>query len=103
MVFLTFRIEYYEKDASDAQLRENFDLLEERRVEAHLRELTYKKAGARLYNSKVRPRRITSSDLVLRKAEVSDPARTQGKLVPTWEGPYRVVEIVREGTCISRT
>ncbi|RWW51876.1 hypothetical protein BHE74_00041748 [Ensete ventricosum] len=78
MVFPTFRIEYYEKDASDTQLRENFDLLEERRVEAHLRELTYKKAGARLYNSK-------------------------GKLAPTWEGPYRVVEIVREGTCISRT
>ncbi|RRT49957.1 hypothetical protein B296_00003090 [Ensete ventricosum] len=55
MVFPTFRTEHYEKDISDVQLRENLDLLKEKRAEAHLRELTYKKAIARLYNSRVRP------------------------------------------------
>ncbi|RRT72769.1 hypothetical protein B296_00011348 [Ensete ventricosum] len=29
---------------------------------------------------------------------VSDPTRSCGKLAPNWEGPYRVVEVVREGT-----
>ncbi|RWV94993.1 hypothetical protein GW17_00042425 [Ensete ventricosum] len=90
MVFPTFRIEYYEKDASDAQLRENMDMLEERRADAHLRELTYKKVIARLYNSRVHPRQVTSGnlvlckgDLVLCKAEVSDPTRIRGKLAMT--------------------
>ncbi|RZS24838.1 hypothetical protein BHM03_00057953 [Ensete ventricosum] len=55
MVFPTFRIKHYEKDISDAQLRENLDMLEEKRAEAHLRELTYKKAIAKLYNSRVHP------------------------------------------------
>ncbi|RRT74106.1 hypothetical protein B296_00032688 [Ensete ventricosum] len=63
MVFPTLRAKRYKKDTSDAQLRESLDLLEERHAEAHLRELTYKKAIARLYNSK-------------------------GKLAPTWEGLY---------------
>ncbi|RWV91179.1 hypothetical protein BHE74_00022281 [Ensete ventricosum] len=75
MVFSTLRTKHYEKDTSDTQLRENLNLLEERRVEAHLWELTYKKAVARLYNNK-------------------------GKLAPTWEGLYRVVKGVQEGTCI---
>ncbi|RRT81272.1 hypothetical protein B296_00001054 [Ensete ventricosum] len=37
-------------------------------------------------------------DLVLRKANVSYPTRSRGKLAPNWEGPYRVVEVVREET-----
>ncbi|RWW80801.1 hypothetical protein BHE74_00010840 [Ensete ventricosum] len=94
MVFPTIKTEYYEKDASDAQQCENLDLLEERRAEAHLQELIYKKVIARLYNSRVCPRQVTSGDLILCKAEVSDPTRTRGKLAPTWEGLYRVVKVV---------
>ncbi|RZR88596.1 hypothetical protein BHM03_00016222 [Ensete ventricosum] len=75
MVFPTLRVEHYERGTSNAQLRENLNFLEEKRVEAHLRELTYKKAIARLYNNK-------------------------GKLAPTWEGLYRVVRMIREGTYI---
>ncbi|RRT42913.1 hypothetical protein B296_00044940 [Ensete ventricosum] len=56
MIFPTLRTEHCEKDTSDAQLCENLDLLEERRVEAYFRELRYKKAVARLYNGKVHPR-----------------------------------------------
>ncbi|RWV82044.1 hypothetical protein GW17_00056488 [Ensete ventricosum] len=88
MVFPTLRVEHHEKDTSDAQLYENLDFLEEKRTEAHQRELTYKKAIARLYNNKVRPRQVTTGDIVLRKAEVSDPTRTRGKLAPTWESLY---------------
>ncbi|RRT54684.1 hypothetical protein B296_00043439 [Ensete ventricosum] len=100
MVFPTFRTDHYEKDISDAQLRENLDLLEEKQAEAHLWELTYKKAIVRFYNSRVHPWQVTTGDLVLRKAKVSDPTQTWGKVAPIWEGSYRVVKVVREGTCI---
>ncbi|RRT82139.1 hypothetical protein B296_00019095 [Ensete ventricosum] len=39
-----------------------------------------------------------TGDLVLRKIEVSDPTRSQGKLTPNREGPYRVTNTLREGT-----
>ncbi|RRT39670.1 hypothetical protein B296_00035700 [Ensete ventricosum] len=42
-------------------------------------------------------------DLVLRKAEVSDPTRSRGKLVRNWERPYRVVDVIQEGTCTLAT
>ncbi|RRT69003.1 hypothetical protein B296_00021603 [Ensete ventricosum] len=100
MVFLTLKVEHYENDTSDAQLHENLDFLEEKRAEAHLQELTYKKVVARLYNNKIRPRQVTMGDLVLLKAEVSDPTQTWDKLAPTWEGLYRVVRMIREGTYI---
>ncbi|RZR92957.1 hypothetical protein BHM03_00021343 [Ensete ventricosum] len=44
------------------------------------------------------PRLIKAGDLVLRKAEVNDPTRSREKLAPNWEGPYQVVDVVREGT-----
>ncbi|RWW37581.1 hypothetical protein BHE74_00057278 [Ensete ventricosum] len=52
----------------------------------------------RLYNWKVRPRLIKIEDLVLRKAEVSDPTHFRGELASNWEGPYRVVSMVHDGT-----
>ncbi|RWV79591.1 hypothetical protein GW17_00059246 [Ensete ventricosum] len=39
-------------------------------------------------------------DLVLRRADVSDPGRTQEKLAPRWEGSYRVTRVIRDGTYI---
>ncbi|RRT70285.1 hypothetical protein B296_00032362 [Ensete ventricosum] len=71
---------------------------EERRAVAHLWALEYKKAVARLYNHKVCPREIKVGDLMLRKAEVSDPTRSRGKLFANWEGPYQVETSPREGT-----
>ncbi|RRT84626.1 hypothetical protein B296_00004693 [Ensete ventricosum] len=70
----------------------------EKRADAHLRTLAYKKFIARLYDRRVCPRFIRAGDIVLRKAEVSDPTRSHGKLAPNWEGPYRVVDVVQEGT-----
>ncbi|RRT65403.1 hypothetical protein B296_00021922 [Ensete ventricosum] len=100
MIFPTLRVEHYKKGTSDAQLCENLGFLEEKCTEAHLRKLTYKKTIVRLYNYKICPRQVTMGDLVLRRAEVSDPAQTQGKLAPTWESLYRVVRMIQEGTYI---
>ncbi|RZS04337.1 hypothetical protein BHM03_00034661 [Ensete ventricosum] len=64
----------YDEEAFSKQLCENLDLLEEKWAEAHLRTLAYKKAVAKLYNYK-------------------------GKLDMNWEGPYLVIDVIREGTC----
>ena len=98
VVFPTPRVEEYLETTSDQGLRAGLDLIEERRAGAHLRDLSYKRAVARVYNRRVRPRPIKMNDLVLRRAEVSNPTRAGGKLAPNWEGPYRVIEVVRPGT-----
>ncbi|RWW57626.1 hypothetical protein BHE74_00035567, partial [Ensete ventricosum] len=51
-----------------------------------------------LYNRKVRPWQILTSDLVLRKTEVSNPTRSRGKLASNWEDPYHVINALREVT-----
>ncbi|RZS27719.1 hypothetical protein BHM03_00061241, partial [Ensete ventricosum] len=93
VVFQTQRDEEFNQ-----QLRENLDLREEKRADAHLRALAYRRAVTKLYNRRVRPRHVEMGDLVLRKTEVSDPTRSCGKLAPNWEGPYRVVDVNRDGT-----
>ncbi|RRT82991.1 hypothetical protein B296_00010396, partial [Ensete ventricosum] len=70
VVYPTLRVEMHDEEASSKQLCENLDLLEEKRADAHMRTLAYKKAVAKLYNCKVRPRSIKSGDLVLQKTEV---------------------------------
>ncbi|RWW61953.1 hypothetical protein BHE74_00030956, partial [Ensete ventricosum] len=80
VVYPTHRVEFYEESSSCNQLRENLDFLEECRAEAYLRALAYKKAVARLYDRMVHPQRVQTGNLVLRKAEVSDPTRSRGKL-----------------------
>ncbi|XP_064941125.1 uncharacterized protein LOC135594645 [Musa acuminata AAA Group] len=98
MTIATLRTRSYEQEASNQGLRASLDVLEERRVDAHLKALSHQRAVARDYNRKVRPRPVRLGDLVLRRAEVSDPTRTRGKLAPKWEGPFRVTGVVRPGT-----
>ncbi|RWW79185.1 hypothetical protein BHE74_00012540, partial [Ensete ventricosum] len=37
------------------------------------------------------------------EAEISDPTRARGKLAPNWEGPYKVIDVVRDGTYMLAT
>ena len=94
MVFPTLRTNTFGENNSEEVLRANLDLLEERRVEAHLRTLVYKKVIARLYNQRVRPRPIKARDLVLQKTEVSNPTQAREKLAPNWECLYRINDVV---------
>ncbi|RRT70720.1 hypothetical protein B296_00001952 [Ensete ventricosum] len=86
------------EEASNQQLRKNLDLLEEKQADAHQRTLAYRRVIAKLYNRRVCPQLIKMGDLVLQKVEVCDPTWSRGKLALNWEGPHRVVEVVREGT-----
>lgn len=74
------------------------DFLPETRGNAALRQQLYKLKMARVYNKKVSRRILKVGDFVLRKMEAIRRANEQGKLTPTWEGPYEIYEEVRDGT-----
>ena len=50
------------------------------------------------YNRGVKLRRLEIGDLVLRKVSIATKYPNQGKLGPTWEGPYRVIHYSRRGS-----
>ena len=50
------------------------------------------------YNKMVKLRRLDIGDLDLRKVTPTTRDPAQGKLSPTWEGPYRVVHYSRKGS-----
>lgn len=68
------------------------NLIEEKRDRAAAHAAMYKRKMAKAYNSRVCPRIFQVGDLVLRKVEATRPV---GKLDPNWEGPYKIVEILR--------
>ena len=87
----SLRITSFEEHATNDGIRQNLDLLEEKREEAHLRQATYKSKTESYYNRRVRGRAFKVGDWVLRRNDASH-AEKGGKLGPTWEGPYKVVE-----------
>ncbi|XP_077230230.1 uncharacterized protein LOC143863453 [Tasmannia lanceolata] len=91
------RISNFNEQLNGDGLRANLDLLEEAREESRIRVAAYKQKVSRYHDSKIRPREFRLRDLVLRKAAISQPKKA-GKLSPTWEGPYRVKEVIRPGS-----
>ena len=51
----------------------------------------YQQKMAEYYNKRVKLRQLNIGDLVLRKVTTATKDLNQGKLGPTWEGPYRVI------------
>jgi len=72
------------------------DMIDEIREEAHIREFAAKQRATRRYNSRVIPISMKEGDLVLK--QVVPPTRI-GKLLPSWEGPYRIKEKLQHGAC----
>ena len=58
----------------------------------------YRQKMAKYYNRRVKLRRLEIGDLVLRKVSIATKDPNQGKLGPTWEGPYKVVHYSRRGS-----
>ncbi|KAL0451620.1 UNVERIFIED_CONTAM: hypothetical protein Slati_1140100 [Sesamum latifolium] len=75
----------------------NFDLttIKEMRDRAFAKILHYKSLMMKSYNHKVKPRNFQVGDLLLKKADVS---KHVGKLDPSWEGPYKVIELKKKWT-----
>ena len=85
------------EEHNDDQLRINFDCLDEVRDKASSRMTKYQQKMADYYNKRVKLRQLDINDLVLRKVTLATRDSAQGKLGPTWEGPYRVVHYSRQG------
>ena len=58
----------------------------------------YQQKMAEYYNKRVKLRQLDIGDLVLHKVTTATKDPTQGKLRPTWEGPYQVVHYSRQGS-----
>ncbi|KAK3009095.1 hypothetical protein RJ639_015070 [Escallonia herrerae] len=94
----TIRVLHFHEVNNEAGLRANLDLLDETRTQAYERSVVIKQRVARYYNQRVRSKQFQKGDLVLRKLEVSDPKAATEKLSSNWEGPYRVIKVLKPGT-----
>ncbi|XP_073133797.1 uncharacterized protein [Henckelia pumila] len=91
----SWQVKQYTSSGNDQALRISLDLVDELRDEASTRAKRYRACITKAYNDRVKPRSFQLVDLVLRK---SDILKSVGKLDPKWEGPYKVIEIVKMGT-----
>ncbi|XP_071698944.1 uncharacterized protein [Rutidosis leptorrhynchoides] len=86
----------FSEEANMIQLRENMDLLEERRCMTAIRKAANKQKIAKYYNRRVRERSFRPGDYVWRNNNASR-VEDLGKLGPNWEGPYEVVGALGNG------
>ena len=92
----SLRVKTYEDQKNQQELNSNLDLIDEVKEEAMKRMAKHKEAMARYYDRNVKVRRFNTRDLVLRKISQATKDPSQGKLGPTWEGPYEVICHSRE-------
>ncbi|XP_072087192.1 uncharacterized protein [Arachis hypogaea] len=77
--------------------RAELDLVEEVRAIAAVRHKALQQRVGQRHNKRVRPRSFHVGDLVLRKTEDARRPPTHGKLAATWEGPYRIHQVLGRG------
>ena len=94
----SLRMEFFDEQDNDDQLKQNLDLVDEVRDQAAQRMAKYKQKIAEYYNRRVKLKNFYIGDLVLRKVTPATKDSAQGKLGPNQEGPYRVVHYSRQGS-----
>ncbi|XP_057745745.1 uncharacterized protein LOC130963660 [Arachis stenosperma] len=77
--------------------RAELDLVEEVRTIAAVRHKALQQRLGKCHNKRVKPRSFNFGDLVLRKTEEARKPPTHGKLAATWEGPYRIHQVLGKG------
>nr|XP_029145223.1 uncharacterized protein LOC112717554 [Arachis hypogaea] len=82
---------------NDKARQAELDLIEEIRETAAVRHQALQQQVGRRYAQKVVPRTFNNGDLVLRKTEQARRPPSHGKLAATWDGPYRISEVVGRG------
>ena len=93
----TLRRQIEDWNINNECLKAELDLIEELREKATIREAAVKRRACKRFNAKVQLRTFNEGDLVwrMRNDAIKDP--TQGKLAPNWEGPFRIVENLKNG------
>ena len=92
----SYRVENFDEATNADQIAAELDLVEEKREQATIKMAARNQVVARYYNKRFRPREFKVGDLVLKKVIVPQPGL--GAFGPKWEGPLRVIGIVRPGT-----
>nr|GEV36187.1 reverse transcriptase domain-containing protein [Tanacetum cinerariifolium] len=82
-----FLIFYFDPKENEKRQREDMDILKERREMASIKEARYKQKLEGYYNKNVKPSTFKLGTYVVRLNNASK-AVYQGKIGPTWEGPY---------------
>ena len=88
------RTQHFSQPENDASLAADKDLAEERRESARIKLAAYQQQIARRFNRSIRTRTFVPDGLVLRKVLLKSKKQ---KLMPNWEGPYRIVKVVGKG------
>ena len=78
-------------------LLDALDEIEERRDQALLRIQNYQHQIESYYNKRVRARPLELGDLVMRKVFENTKELNAGKLGSRWEGPYKIIKVVKPG------
>ncbi|XP_071713264.1 uncharacterized protein [Rutidosis leptorrhynchoides] len=81
----------FSEETNEIHLRENLNLLEERRCIAAINEASNKQNISKYYNWRIHERSFHPSDYVWYNNNASR-VEDLGKLGPNWEGPYEVVD-----------
>ena len=94
----SLRRKFFDKQSNYDQLKLNLDCLDEVRDQASQRMTKYQQKMAEYYNQRVKLKRFNIGDRVLRKVTPAMKNLALGKLGPTWEGPYKVVNYSHRGS-----
>ena len=82
------------KMAAEAQ-RDAMEVLEEARLSTLHRSARYQQTLRRYHERRIQERTLHVGDLVLRRVMMT---KDKHKLLPPWEGPYNIAEVIRPGT-----
>ena len=86
------------EELNNAMLLDNLDLINEHRDRALVRIQNYQPAAAKYYKSNVQNPRFNEGDLVMCKVFQNTAERNAGRLGANWEGPYKIIKVVRPGS-----
>ena len=94
----TRRIRNPQNEAANSEMMVDvIDTIDERRNQALIRMQNYHNAAAWYYNSNVRSRSFEVGTLVLRRIQQNTAEKGARKLGISWEGPYKITHVVRNG------
>jgi hypothetical protein len=91
----SLQVQAFDEELQERQLRQDVDLVEERRWRAAVRNARYNQAFRRYHQRFVHSRELRVGDLVLRRILNREGLH---KLSPSWEGPFKVTKICRPGS-----
>lgn len=85
----TYRVQHFDLGSNVERLKEQLDLLAERRQEAEVQMASNKRKAEHYFNKHIKPRSFKVGDLVLK--QTGGMTQEEGKkLGPRWEGLYVV-------------